>query len=91
MRCTADLLAPGVANADDGIGGTGGGGDARRGVGGGEPARRAIGLMGGEVRCMRFVEVGEGESNGEGGGMFRRWAVSFRLAPNSSPSSQSSE
>lgn len=37
---TADLLEPGLANAEAGMGGTGGGGEDSLGVGGGELDRR---------------------------------------------------
>lgn len=89
---TADLLDPGLARADAGIGGTGGGGEENFAVGGGEFDRREA-LLGGERLTERFGVLGTRRSgDGKGGsGISCKCAFSFLPIPNSSPSSQSSD
>ena len=67
------FFAPGMANADEGTGGTGGGGLVRRGVGGGERelCLREEVETGGEFRRPERLGVCgvEGARRGEGGAM----------------------
>ena len=84
-------LAPGVASANDGIGGTGGGGEFGMGLGGGERDRMRGGetVMEGVLRCPgRLGEEGEREEEDEAGEVC---ALSVLRVPNSSPSIHSSD
>lgn len=84
-------MAPGVASADEGIGGTGEGGAAGMGLGGGEwdRFRGDETTMEGVRRCPgRLGEAGAGEEGNEAGDV---GALSVLRVPNSSPSIHSSD
>lgn len=93
VRCaggerTTDRLAPGVASANEGMGGTGGGGLASAGVGGGECERERLApTIEDERRWPYRGEDGDVDSGGDAIGD----ALCLRRVPNSSPSIQSSD
>ena len=88
LRTTA-RFAPGLSNAEEGIGGTGGTDAERRRGGGGERERaRCTRTTEGVRRCVRRGVPGvaglEAEEEGEG-----TWGCEPMRVPNSSPSNQS--